>query len=581
MDIFLLAFANNREKPLDTLTDEYAALNKSLSPRVLRQHFLSWAISHATLDDIAYYLTLFRERLRLFQFSGHAGRDVLLTEEGKSRASGIAHLLGQCPNLKVVILNGCSTQGQVKLLHEQGIPLVIATSAPVEDTIATRFSQRLYQALETGQSIADAFEMACGETLAQKEIQIYRDEIGLLKNEEPKGPVWGIFSHPDHPEAKNWKFPTKPTAAANPYYEPNELLLETLYDTFASTNHHVAYWVENGATLEMQKEAIVGALLKALPAPISEQIRKLIMPSLPGATDGWDKVGMMRLSQIAQAYQISMDFLVFTLLAQLWEMSMVSEWKPTKALALSIQAFLHLPASERQDYDYFSFIRTLRDAFSENSPSLFVREFEQLRTHFLEDEKVKNACFFLETLRRQLKVIGTLEMAELCERGEIALADLFSKLGFLGQYIMATIRNIDVQKYRHTTEAQFEHLVMKWHGAIGIYEKEFRRQSRFMDNRSVILLRWGDQPEDNGFLNLSPFILDENTFERVPDLSLSKLYFFAQLQGDRLYYKCVNDPDEDIIDLDAEEFYLRKKKGAKFQLAKDQFEAFYHQIVQG
>ena len=78
---------------------------------MLRQHFLSWSVSHATLGDIGYYLTLFRDRLGLFLYSGHAGRDVLLTEDGASRSGGIAHLLGQCKNLKVVILNGCSTAG--------------------------------------------------------------------------------------------------------------------------------------------------------------------------------------------------------------------------------------------------------------------------------------------------------------------------------------------------------------------------------------------------------------------------------------------------------------------------------------
>ncbi len=113
MEVLLLAFANSRENPLPTLAAEYAALNKILSPRVLRQHFLSWSASHATLEDIGYYLTLFRDRLGLFLFSGHADRDRLLTESGDSRAGGIAHLLGQCKNLKVVVLNGCSTGEQV------------------------------------------------------------------------------------------------------------------------------------------------------------------------------------------------------------------------------------------------------------------------------------------------------------------------------------------------------------------------------------------------------------------------------------------------------------------------------------
>jgi len=82
----LLAVANSREYPLPTLAGKYAVLNKALSPRVLRQHFLAGSVNHATLNDIRYYLTLFRDQLNLFLYRRHAGRDVLLTEDGASRA---------------------------------------------------------------------------------------------------------------------------------------------------------------------------------------------------------------------------------------------------------------------------------------------------------------------------------------------------------------------------------------------------------------------------------------------------------------------------------------------------------------
>jgi len=120
---------------------------------------------------------------------------------------------------------------------------------------------------------------------------------------------------------------------------------------------------------------------------------------------------------------------------------------------------------------------------------------------------------------------------------------------------------------------------MKWHGVLGMYKKELRRHAAVMDNRSVVLLRLGDAAEDNRFLSLSPFVMDENTFEDVPDLSISKLYFFSHREGDQLCYKYVRDPEEDVINLDDPAFYLRKKKRSKFQLAKDQFEVFYQLIA--
>ncbi len=581
MEILLLAFSNSREHPLETLADEYAALNKTLSPRALRQHFLSWAISHATLDDIAYYLTLFRDRLSLFLFSGHAGRDALFTETGESRAAGIAHLLGQCQGLKVVVLNGCSTAGQVEALHNAGVPLVIATSAPVQDELAARFSARFFQALEAGLTVGDAFEQAIGETLAIRPVQVFR-KLAKRDEQPPDTPVWGLFPNPDKPDAAGWKLPQHSAHAVHPRFEPNELLVETLYETLAATNPAVKALHDAQADLEERRSDIVYELQKALPAPISEQVRKLLAPSPPGSNQGWDKVGEMRLQQLALTYQICMEFLVFTFLAQLWETAFRETENPQlpEALKAELDAFLDQQAAERSRTDYFSLLRNLQNAFQGGNRVFFIPEYEELNAAFLENDEVKNACFFLETLRRRAETATPAEMPERCERAEKALSDLFARLGFLGRYTLATVRNINVHKYRHLFQTHFEHLIMKWHGAQGHYDKEYRRQTELMDNRSVVLLRTGEEdPGNTRFLSLAPFILDENTFEEVPDTSVSKLYFFARRENGRLLYKSVNFPETDIIDLDDPVFYERRKKTGKFQLAKEQFDAFYQTVV--
>lgn len=65
------------------------------------------------------------------------------------------------------MLNGCSTQGQVADLLIQGIPVVIATSAPVTDQTATRFSINFFQALSsTNSAIKEAFELGFGAAQA-------------------------------------------------------------------------------------------------------------------------------------------------------------------------------------------------------------------------------------------------------------------------------------------------------------------------------------------------------------------------------------------------------------------------------
>ncbi|MFZ2900246.1 MAG: CHAT domain-containing protein [Saprospiraceae bacterium] len=577
MDTLLLAFSNHRTQPLQTLVDEYISIDRTLAPRLLKQHFLAKSLSHATLDDIAYYLTLFRDSLSLFLYSGHAGRDRLLTEDGDSRAAGIAHLLGQCPHLKVVILNGCSTAGQVVDLHKVGVPVVIATSAPVNDEAATRFSSRLFQALETGLTIGESFEQGIGETLARQEIRVHRGFD--LSGYDPDESLWGIFPNPAKQDEHGWKLPSRSVQQVKGDAKPNEHLLETLYETFKDANEHLIQFHADDVALDERTDEIVNAILRAIPAPISEHLRKLVMPSLPGTPNPIGEPSPERLAQLAQTYQISMDFLVFVLLAQLWDASLSHPEDADRSFDQfpELELYLSLSAEERRSFDYFSVLRRLGEALE----IPFVEEYAHLRESFFNDEKVKNACFFLDNLGRLRGSASMADMPELCARAEKELASVFEKLGFLGKYILATVRNINVQKYRHTPEAQFEHMVVKWHGTLGYYDKEFRRQSDFMDNRSVVLLRVGDG-KSGKFLNLSPFILDENTFEKVPDTSLSKLYFFSfRERGEdgsvHLVYKFVNDPEGDVIRLDDEEF-LDKKKVSKFALAMEQFSVFYDTV---
>ena len=114
MDTLFLSFANQQHEILPTLQEEDDALYRLLAPRAQAQHFLLHRDSYVTLDKLPSYLTLYRDTLSIFLFSGHAGRDrLLLGGGGIANSDGVAQMLGQCPQLKLVMLNGCSTEGQV------------------------------------------------------------------------------------------------------------------------------------------------------------------------------------------------------------------------------------------------------------------------------------------------------------------------------------------------------------------------------------------------------------------------------------------------------------------------------------
>ena len=167
MDVICLSFANDRANPLPTLQDEDNNLNRILAPRQLKQHYILIRDSYASITSVTNTIAQSKDQLRIFLYSGHAGMDKLLREGQAANAEGIAYLLGQCPNLQLVFLNGCSTKGQVYNLLQKGIPVVIATSAPVEDKKANEFSSRFFQALNDQCSIKEAYELAKGELMAR------------------------------------------------------------------------------------------------------------------------------------------------------------------------------------------------------------------------------------------------------------------------------------------------------------------------------------------------------------------------------------------------------------------------------
>jgi WD40 repeat protein len=113
----------------------------------------------ATLDRIYNVFQDHRDRIALFHFGGHADRDRLLLESAfKPRpayAEGLATLLGQQRGLKLVLLNGCSTRGQVKQLLDAGVPAVISAGGPIDDEMATEFAVAFYRALTADSGGAD------------------------------------------------------------------------------------------------------------------------------------------------------------------------------------------------------------------------------------------------------------------------------------------------------------------------------------------------------------------------------------------------------------------------------------------
>ncbi|MEM6802845.1 MAG: CHAT domain-containing protein [Bacteroidota bacterium] len=174
LPVVLLCFANDdADRPLDTRA-ESTALKDAL---LLAEHEGLINVEReesANLTDLKKRLDNYLNDLVIFHYAGHADSTHLLLEEGKASGKGIAKLLGQAPNLQLVFLNACETREQAEAFLDQGVNIVIATSQPIGDSLAIKFSRAFYEALSRKSSIEAAFERAKAYAEIEAESSAFR-----------------------------------------------------------------------------------------------------------------------------------------------------------------------------------------------------------------------------------------------------------------------------------------------------------------------------------------------------------------------------------------------------------------------
>ncbi|MCB9295553.1 MAG: SUMF1/EgtB/PvdO family nonheme iron enzyme [Lewinellaceae bacterium] len=265
MDIILLTYANNAEQPLLHLREESEAISRLLVGRRLRRHFDLDIDAFTNPDNIAFRINEFRDRLVFFGFSGHAGRDVLFAEGETLHAGGIAALLGRCPNLKVVFLNGCSTAGQVKGLLGAGVRAVVAAHAPVGDELAMIFAKNLFRPLNKGHTLEDAYAFAKGAVLTEDNRKVFTETRGFELAIEDAD--WGLFWRPDAEEVLKWKLPGDPGTAS---------IRENIRKEAAALQSAQEAWTAERALLEQQlSESVEEKQKEGLRRQLSETENRL------------------------------------------------------------------------------------------------------------------------------------------------------------------------------------------------------------------------------------------------------------------------------------------------------------------
>ena len=145
--LIFFTFANDPDAHLSLLKEESRLVFRALQELDRKEYLKIHREESAQAKDIFDGFTRYKDRVAIFHYGGHANGTHLQLEKGKGDARGLATLMGEQSNLKLVFLNGCSSKGQVKALFEAGVKAVIATSVPIQDRNAVRVAEQFYQAL--------------------------------------------------------------------------------------------------------------------------------------------------------------------------------------------------------------------------------------------------------------------------------------------------------------------------------------------------------------------------------------------------------------------------------------------------
>lgn len=172
--------------------------------------------SNATIQEIfdVFQDVKYRDRIAIFHYGGHANGYELLLESDKGESAtasseGLVPFLAGQPALKLVFLNGCSTEQHALDLIQAGIPTVVGTSQQIADDVARNLAIRFYNGIANDCSLEQAWKEAVAEIKANKwkPKPDFRDLYCTgMKMDLDRFP-WDIYYKEGAENVKNWNLP--------------------------------------------------------------------------------------------------------------------------------------------------------------------------------------------------------------------------------------------------------------------------------------------------------------------------------------------------------------------------------------
>lgn len=589
MDTLLFCYANNRDRPLSELGHEDSQIDRLFDPRSSKNQFQKVRDSFATTDSVSAKILTYRDTLCLFHFSGHAGSTVLMFEDTAARGVGMAQLLARCPNLRLIFLNGCSTLNHIRILGEQNVnAAVIATMAPINDTVASRFSTAFYQALVNQYSIQQALDQARLSIQVSRATVLTTISRGALETAEDVSPDQWYFYCPDDQIAR-WELPAGVGTEATAY-EPNSTLRRSLFETLRASDPTLTQLFKTKQSLPTDglRDWLHEEELRRLPFPISESLRKLLCPQIsPEGKLAQPTATRDRLANYVILFDASVDLLMSILLAQ------TRAWLHTATIQQRDEVDSRMKQLLREtitsgwdgwDADQLTTaVQTLRTFFSQQQIVLFMPELGTWLDQFGTDASPSDTLTFLFTLKARLAhPNGVGSVPTLCQLGEEHLSAWLSTAGCWALYRLESFKNIRaVRLYQQPPQYRHEMVVLRTSQSYRTDETYFQeiQLTDLWDCQSVLLVKIDRRLSEsgpvetlvpNGFLNLAPFVIDRNVFLKS-DNTVFDLYSFHANESGRLQYRHISRPNDSLLTIGPDDGDLLGKQD--FSLLRGQMDS--------
>ncbi|MDW3651813.1 MAG: CHAT domain-containing protein [Bacteroidia bacterium] len=577
--VIFLAFANPSLNPLSELIEENKVIYRTLLSGEEEDRYMIHQEAHTSINSLFYYLNRFSNRVFLFHFAGHADMDhILLQEEGSDTPEltfmgGVIPKLAQQKNLKCVMLNGCSTNTHAEKLLELGIPAVIGTSSPINDTKAREFATDFYQSLAAGHTILEAFDSATNHLKAKYhpnalkkskkgkfksissesglKIQHRKISLDFLNKDKEETFSWHLFFQEKSDslqsplptnQIKNLKIRAIPSSLS-----PQPDIEKLSVDIFNEMLHYepkLYKWLEE--EVDRESHHLQAKIIMHLPSTSDNQLQTLVHLEF---------LDHEYLTQLIRTYDAITEIIILTCLSQLWDYKFLNkETVFPKSLKESCKRFLTLSEQGRFNFNPLPLINGISESYKQFSIPFFIEEMAFLLEELDKEEKLCETWEKMEDIRQNLKNLGEddIKIPQIAKECESYFLVLFTRMLFIIRYKMIAVNDVMIRKSRHNSPTYEINRAVHAEASFGSRIKyKFESYANYTEDQAVILLN--DTGNLDKHINLSPFVIDKNVLDYrknpLKKYSNSALYFYNHYSAENQAYVYKSSNHQDWLEV--------------------------------